>query len=151
MLRAFKNTYVAYLDLAHAFESVNVTRVKNEFAKATELLTKVRGVSLSYGNNFSKKEQRLKSFCSQDKNLGLARQVLQALYRRNIQQLTQTYMTLSLADIAKQVGLEGPKAPREAEDFLVQMVSWLGSMKNIFMSSANETWYLLSPGFIIPD
>ncbi|RUS15039.1 hypothetical protein BC937DRAFT_92975 [Endogone sp. FLAS-F59071] len=97
VLRVFKNTHVAYLDLAHAFESVNVTRVKNEFAKATELLTK-------------------------DKNLGLARQVLQALYRRNIQQLTQTYMTLSLADIAKQVGLEGPKAPSEAEDFLVQMI-----------------------------
>ncbi|RUS34350.1 hypothetical protein BC938DRAFT_481060 [Jimgerdemannia flammicorona] len=97
VLRVFKNNCGGYLEFAQAFESLNVTRVKNEFAKVADMFTK-------------------------DKNLGLARQVLQALYCRNIQQLTQTYMTLSLADIAKQVGLEGPRAVHEAEELVVQMV-----------------------------
>ncbi|RUP45389.1 hypothetical protein BC936DRAFT_148241 [Jimgerdemannia flammicorona] len=97
VLRVFKNNCGGYLEFAQAFESLNVTRVKNEFAKVADMFTK-------------------------DKNLGLARQVLQALYCRNIQQLTQTYMTLSLADIAKQVGLEGPRAVHEAEELVVQMI-----------------------------
>lgn len=49
-------------------------------------------------------------FCScavhwQDTNMGLVRQVVASLVKRNIQRLTQTYMTLSLTDIASSVGL----------------------------------------------
>mmetsp|Transcript_20368 Transcript_20368/g.28215 ORF Transcript_20368/g.28215 Transcript_20368/m.28215 type:complete len:283 (+) Transcript_20368:275-1123(+) len=40
-----------------------------------------------------------------DKNLGLVKQCLNSLCKRNIQQLTQTYLTLSLEDIASEVGL----------------------------------------------
>jgi hypothetical protein len=35
--------------------------------------------------------------CPQDNNLGLAKQVLRYVVSRNIQQLTHTYVTLSLA------------------------------------------------------
>jgi COP9 signalosome complex subunit 3 len=37
--------------------------------------------------------------------MGLVKQVVSGLARRNIQRLTQTYMTLSLTDIAQLVGL----------------------------------------------
>lgn len=41
------------------------------------------------------------------------------MYKRNIQRLTQTYLTLSLQDIANTVQLNGPK---EAEMHVLQMV-----------------------------
>eukprot|EP01114_Cavostelium_apophysatum_P005231 TRINITY_DN1599_c0_g1_i3.p1 TRINITY_DN1599_c0_g1~~TRINITY_DN1599_c0_g1_i3.p1 ORF type:complete len:435 (-),score=127.73 TRINITY_DN1599_c0_g1_i3:118-1422(-) len=54
-----------------------------------------------------------------DKNLGLVKQCIQSLYRRNIQRLTQTYITLSLQDIATSVKLASPK---EAERHIVKMI-----------------------------
>ncbi|CAH1764557.1 20425_t:CDS:10, partial [Entrophospora sp. SA101] len=53
----------------------------------------------------------------------LPKQTLDAIYKRNIQQLTQTYLTLSLADIADTVGLEGPDAHKIAESYVLQMVN----------------------------
>lgn len=55
----------------------------------------------------------------QDNNLGLVMQVVSSMYKRNIQRLTQTYLTLSLQDIANTVQLRGPK---EAEMHVLQMV-----------------------------
>lgn len=54
-----------------------------------------------------------------DNNLGLVKQVLSSLYKRNIQRLTQTYLTLSLQDIA---GAAQLKTPREAEMHVLQMI-----------------------------
>lgn len=54
-----------------------------------------------------------------DHNLGLVKQVLSSMYKRNIQRLTQTYLTLSLEDIAKTVELS---SPREAEMHVLQMI-----------------------------
>lgn len=54
-----------------------------------------------------------------DSNLGLAKQVLSSLYKRNIQRLTQTYLTLSLQDIASTVQLETAK---QAELHVLQMI-----------------------------
>jgi COP9 signalosome complex subunit 3 len=54
-----------------------------------------------------------------DKNLGLVKQVLQALIRRKINNLTNTYVTLPLDHIANSVGLE---SAQEAEKHLVAMV-----------------------------
>nr|CAD1842150.1 unnamed protein product [Ananas comosus var. bracteatus] len=54
-----------------------------------------------------------------DNNLGLVKQVLSSLYKRNIQRLTQTYLTLSLQDIANAVQL---KTPKEAEMHVLRMV-----------------------------
>ncbi|GLJ36631.1 hypothetical protein SUGI_0737010 [Cryptomeria japonica] len=54
-----------------------------------------------------------------DSNLGLVKQVLSSLYKRNIQRLTQTYLTLSLQDIANTVQLETAK---QAELHVLQMI-----------------------------
>lgn len=45
-----------------------------------------------------------------DRNLGLARQCMPARMRRSIKQLTETYLTLSLAQIASIAGLESEAA-----------------------------------------
>ena len=42
----------------------------------------------------------------QDGNMGLVKLVLAGRTKRAIQKLTQTFLTLSLTDIAQQVGLE---------------------------------------------
>lgn len=54
-----------------------------------------------------------------DSNLGLVKQVLSSLYKHNIQRLTQTYLTLSLQDIANTVQLNTPK---EAEMHVLRMI-----------------------------
>ncbi|XP_078447448.1 proteasome component (PCI) domain protein [Wolffia australiana] len=54
-----------------------------------------------------------------DKNMGLVKQVLSSLYKRNIQRLTQVYLTLSLQDISSTVQLP---APREAEMHVLRMI-----------------------------
>ncbi|KAL9254762.1 COP9 signalosome complex subunit 3-like protein [Drosera capensis] len=54
-----------------------------------------------------------------DNNLGLVKQVVSLMPKRNIQRLTQTYLTLSLQDIAKTVQLNSPK---EAEMHVLQMI-----------------------------
>jgi COP9 signalosome complex subunit 3 len=56
----------------------------------------------------------------QDRNAGLVKQVLASLPARTIQRLTQTYLTLSLADIARAAGLAGPA---EAEQVILRMVA----------------------------
>lgn len=54
-----------------------------------------------------------------DNNLGLTKQVLASLYKNNIQRLTKTFLTLSLADVAARVQLSGPA---EAEKYILNMV-----------------------------
>ncbi|XVF13944.1 hypothetical protein REPUB_Repub09cG0013500 [Reevesia pubescens] len=54
-----------------------------------------------------------------DNNLGLVKQVVSSMYKRNIQRLTQMYLTLSLQDIANIVQLNSPK---EAEMHVLQMI-----------------------------
>lgn len=54
-----------------------------------------------------------------DTNLGLVKQCVESLYKRNIQRLTQTYLTLSLEDIATSVAL--PSA-RDAELRILRMI-----------------------------
>ena len=56
--------------------------------------------------------------------MGLVRQVSASLAKRNIQRLTQTYLTLSLGHIAEQVGL--PSA-QEAELYVLRCVADGGS------------------------
>jgi COP9 signalosome complex subunit 3 len=62
-----------------------------------------------------------------DGNWGLVKQATKALIRKNIQRLTQTYLTLSLQDIADNVKL---KNKEEAEKILLRMVSHSKSIKN---------------------
>ena len=57
------------------------------------------------------------TFPAQDGNVGLMKQALAARQMRLTQRLTQTYMTLSLADIARHVGLA---SPQEAEQHILR-------------------------------
>lgn len=54
---------------------------------------------------------------AQDGNVGLVKQALAARQMRLTQRLTQTYLTLSLADIARHVGLA---SPQEAEQHILR-------------------------------
>lgn len=52
--------------------------------------------------------------------MGLVNQVANALYKKNIQRLTKTFLTLSLSDVASRVGLPGPA---DAEKYILHMVN----------------------------
>ncbi|XP_055533819.1 COP9 signalosome complex subunit 3 [Wyeomyia smithii] len=54
-----------------------------------------------------------------DTNMGLVKQVVSSLYKKNIQRLTKTFLTLSLADVASRVQLSGPA---EAEKYILNMI-----------------------------
>uniref|UniRef100_A0A336KH77 COP9 signalosome complex subunit 3 n=1 Tax=Culicoides sonorensis TaxID=179676 RepID=A0A336KH77_CULSO len=54
-----------------------------------------------------------------DKNFGLVKQVASSLYKKNIQRLTKTFLTLSLADVASRVQLG---SPAEAEKYIFKMI-----------------------------
>mmetsp|Transcript_10303 Transcript_10303/g.23229 ORF Transcript_10303/g.23229 Transcript_10303/m.23229 type:complete len:434 (+) Transcript_10303:44-1345(+) len=57
-----------------------------------------------------------------DQNMGLVKQVLASRQRRKVQTLTKTYLTLSLAEIAKEVGWDVSRVT-EVEDLLFDMIS----------------------------
>ncbi|XP_072168600.1 COP9 signalosome complex subunit 3-like [Diadema setosum] len=56
---------------------------------------------------------------NRDQNMGLAKQVVSSLYRKNIQRLTKTFLTLSLSDIARRVHLH---TAQEAEQYVRNMI-----------------------------
>ncbi|KAG6767109.1 hypothetical protein POTOM_028288 [Populus tomentosa] len=77
-------------------------------------------VASSYSSGkVSELETYIQTNKGEDNNLGLVKQVISSMYKRNIQRLTQTYLTLSLQDIAKIVQLSSPK---EAKMHVLQMV-----------------------------
>ncbi|KAI8585462.1 hypothetical protein BDZ88DRAFT_455909 [Geranomyces variabilis] len=80
VLRAAKLYSNAYVDFAHAYASGSAARI-NAAYRAHEQEFRQHG------------------------NCGLARQCVEAVTRRAVQRLTDTYLTLSLQDIAKSVGL----------------------------------------------
>lgn len=55
----------------------------------------------------------------QDNNMGLVKQVLSTLYKKKIQRLTKTFLTLSLSDVASRASLS---SPAEAEKYIFNMV-----------------------------
>ncbi|GAB2278562.1 COP9 signalosome complex subunit 3 [Dionaea muscipula] len=92
--RNLKNYTQLYLDLASNYSN----------GKISELETFVQ----------SNKEK-----FDHDNNFGLVKQVVSSMSKRNIQRLTQTYLTLSLQDIANTVQL---KSAKEAEMHVLQMI-----------------------------
>lgn len=92
--RNLKNFCQPYIELANSYNS----------GKISELETYVQ-------TNREKFES--------DNNLGLVKQAVSSMYKRNIQRLTQTYLTLSLEDIASTVHLSSSK---EAEMHVLQMI-----------------------------
>ncbi|OMP05542.1 hypothetical protein COLO4_08766 [Corchorus olitorius] len=112
------------LELLHSVVTAPMSTIN---AIAVEAYKKYILVSLIHNGQFSTSlpkyassvaQRNLKNFC-QDNNLGLVKQVVSSMYKRNIQRLTQTYLTLSLQDIANTVHLNSPK---EAEMHVLQMI-----------------------------
>jgi len=93
--RFIKPLSQAYQDLATAYASNNAADVQAVVTKHTEVYTR-------------------------DRNMGLVKQCVAALYSKNIQRLTKTFLTLSLADMANRVGLTGGAA--EAERHVLKMI-----------------------------
>ncbi|XP_067643260.1 COP9 signalosome complex subunit 3 [Eurosta solidaginis] len=54
-----------------------------------------------------------------DKNMGLVKQVVTSLYKKNIQRLTKTFLTLSLSDVASRAQLADAA---EAEKYIFNMI-----------------------------
>eukprot|EP00927_Polykrikos_kofoidii_P078673 TRINITY_DN75480_c0_g1_i1.p1 TRINITY_DN75480_c0_g1~~TRINITY_DN75480_c0_g1_i1.p1 ORF type:complete len:431 (+),score=92.65 TRINITY_DN75480_c0_g1_i1:146-1438(+) len=57
-----------------------------------------------------------------DGNMGLVKQVVESLHRHKVQTLTKTYLTLSLVEIAKELGVEEARVG-EVEELLFDMIS----------------------------
>jgi COP9 signalosome complex subunit 3 len=92
--RHIKNTCPQYHEFANAFASHNVDEVHKCASTHAELFQK-------------------------DGNFGLVKQCIQALNRSNIKRHTQTYLTLSLPDIAESVKLANDA---EAERSVLRMI-----------------------------
>jgi COP9 signalosome complex subunit 3 len=58
-----------------------------------------------------------------DGNMGLVKQVVASLARHKVTTLTKTYLTLSLTEIAKELGFDGANAVSEVEELLLDMIS----------------------------
>ena len=95
--RLMKRLSQAYQELATAYATNNCDEVQTIIAKYEELFTR-------------------------DHNLGLVKQVLGSLYKKNIQRLTNTFLTLSLTDVASRVKLAGPA---DAEKHILNMVRYI--------------------------
>lgn len=83
-----------YLKLANEYSSLNYEKIRRF----------VNGNSSTY---------------ERDENMGLIKQCLTQVHKRNIQRLTQTFLTLPLRDVANYVGLASEK---EAELYILNMI-----------------------------
>lgn len=94
--------------------------VINQIKQACSIYHDVANAYTSYD------AEKLTSLCTkyadvftQDKNTGLIKQLQQSFYKRNIQMLTKTFITLSLADMAQKVKLPSAK---HAENLMLDMI-----------------------------
>lgn len=95
MQRLVKDGITPYVEFTEAFGSKKLSELRASLSKHSETFER-------------------------DHNLGLAKQCTQALIKRTIHKLTQTYLTLSLEHIAMGAELSGPE---EAERYITSMVS----------------------------
>ncbi|KAI8126188.1 COP9 signalosome complex subunit 3 [Lucilia cuprina] len=77
-------------------------------AYATTSSEEVRNCIIKYSETFER-----------DNNMGLVKQVATSLYKKNIQRLTKTFLTLSLSDVASRVQLPSAAA---AEKYILNMI-----------------------------
>ena len=63
--------------------------------------------------------QKYHDLFQQDRNFGLIKQLQQSFYKKNIQKLTKTFITLSLSDMANKVKLPSAK---DAENLMLNMI-----------------------------
>ena len=84
----------AYHEVGNAFTSFDLRKLNECITKYSDLFT-------------------------QDRNMGLIKQLVSAFYKKNIQKLTKTFITLSLSDMATRVQLRSAK---EAEIYVLNMI-----------------------------
>lgn len=94
VFRQKKQVAQTYLKLANEYSSLNHE--------------KIRRLVNSHVNVYTR-----------DENMGLIKQCLTQVHKRNIQRLTKTFLTLSLRDVANHVGLATEK---EAEIYILNMI-----------------------------
>lgn len=94
VLRYRKSAGQQYLKLAHEYPSLNHEKLRRSVQQNA--------------NHFET-----------DENMGLIKQCLTQVHRRNIQRLTKTFLTLALKDVADHVGLS---SEQEAEQYILNMI-----------------------------
>lgn len=124
MLEAYKK-YILVSLILHG-KMLNLPRfmsqVVNRYMKP--LSQQYQELATAYQMNSCEDVQNIITKCQQiftrDHNMGLVKQVLGYLYKKNIQRLTKTFLTLSLSDVASRVQLLGPG---DAEKYILNMAS----------------------------
>ncbi|XP_059149301.1 COP9 signalosome complex subunit 3-like isoform X2 [Physella acuta] len=92
--RYIKPLCQSYVDLSNVYTQNNLAELRAIVNKHTEVFNR-------------------------DNNMGLVKQCMTSLIKKNIQRLTKTFLTLSLADMANRVQLS---SPREAEKYVLHMI-----------------------------
>lgn len=124
MLEAYKK-YILVSLILHG-KVLNLPRytsqVVNRYMKP--LSQQYQGLATAYQMNSCEEVQNIitkyQQLFTRDHNMGLVKQVLSYLYKKNIQRLTKTFLTLSLSDVASRVQLSGPA---DAEKYILNMVN----------------------------
>lgn len=106
-----------YISFADVYETQSIEKLTIALEKRREAFEKV-----SNRMKWNKMTMYAKSIVK-DNNWGLAGQCLRALQQQKIQDLTRTYITLSVSDIAEKVGFTGEDAKTEVEKNILEMVS----------------------------
>ncbi|XP_012274298.1 COP9 signalosome complex subunit 3 [Orussus abietinus] len=122
MLEAYKKYILVSLILhGKLIPPPYASRVVNRFIKS--LSHAYQELATAYATNSCEAVQSIitkyQDLFTRDINLGLAEQVLSYLYKKNIQRLTKTFLTLSLSDVASRVQLPGPA---DAERYILNMI-----------------------------
>mmetsp|Transcript_14463 Transcript_14463/g.31738 ORF Transcript_14463/g.31738 Transcript_14463/m.31738 type:complete len:456 (-) Transcript_14463:84-1451(-) len=86
------------------------------------VLELVDAFKLGDSAGFTRISQEKASLIQADNNMGLVKQVEESMRRHKLHTLTKTYLTLSLGEIAKELGLEASHVP-DVEELLFDMVS----------------------------
>jgi COP9 signalosome complex subunit 3 len=81
--------------------------------------------------------EKEKEAFSVDKNLGLVHQALERASRWNLKRLTDTYLTLGLAEIGAEIGVQDQDAVRA---LVVSMVC-VGSTRQSFLMATKQCQY----------
>ena len=90
------------------------TELKEAFEKSAD----AKGATAEDASKFTAKIEEHAAVFTKDSNLGLVKQTVPAAKRLSVKRLTQTYLTLSLADIASKTGLAADKAEATILDMI---------------------------------
>lgn len=123
MLEAYKKYILVSLILHGKVQNIPkyTSQVVSRFMKP--LSQPYHELAAAYGGNNSEDVRqivtRFQETYVRDQNMGLVKQVVSSLYKKNIQRLTKTFLTLSLTDVASRVQLPGPG---DAERYILNMI-----------------------------